>query len=308
MFGGKECNTTRAGPRNGIILTDSDDVITPAAEAAATVPAMGDEDALDALSPEALRLKLEKFEGPFEVLLYLIRSQEIDIFDIPILKVTEQYLAFLEMMREENLDVAGEFLVMAATLIQIKARMLLPVETEEEEEEVEEDDPRLELVEKLLEYRKFRDLSRGLGALQERASDWFGRRVKPVLTAADDEEEYLEVSLYDLVKAIRAMLRFMGEGPIHQVLAEGASVDDKILFIAETLESKGSITWTELARECRSRVEIVCCLLAILELCRMNRVRAHQHHVYGDIRIFPRTPGDEPPLLQEAAADHVAPE
>jgi len=258
----------------------------------------------DAFSPEALRLKLDKFEGPFEVLLYLIRSQEIDIFDIPILKVTEQYLSFLDLMRDENLDIAGEFIVMAATLIQIKARMLLPVEADEDDEEIEEEDPRLELVEKLLEYRKFRDLARALGALQERASDWFGRRVKPMLEPSE-EEEYLEVSLYDLVKAIRGMLRFLGQGPIHHVLVEGASVDEKIVYIAEALETRGSITWTELCRECRSRIELVCCLLAILELCRMDRVRAHQHHVYGDIRIFPRTPGEASPPA-EALPGHVA--
>ncbi len=289
-------------------MTDNDNVIPhtateiPAESGAVAVEA---DEGPDAFSPEALRLKLDKFEGPFEVLLYLIRSQEIDIFDIPILKVTEQYLSFLDMMREENLDIAGEFIVMAATLIQIKARMLLPVEAEDDEEEIEEEDPRLELVEKLLEYRKFRDLSRALGALQERASDWFGRRVKPVQEPSEEEEEYLEVSLYDLVKAIRGMLRFLGQAPVHAVLAEGASVDEKIMYITDALETRGSITWLELCRECRSRIELVCCLLAILELCRMDRVRAHQHHLYGDIRIFPRTP-DEPGRSAETPPDHVA--
>ena len=127
-----------------------------------------------------MRLKLDEFEGPFEVLLYLIKEQEVDIFDIPIVQVTEQYLQFLDLLRLDQIDVAGDFLVLAATLIQIKSRMILPVEIEQdEEEEIEEEDPRLELVVKLLEYRKYRDLAKLLGEREERQSDMFGRRVKP---------------------------------------------------------------------------------------------------------------------------------
>jgi segregation and condensation protein A len=243
---------------------------------------------------ETLRLKLDKFEGPFEVLLYLIRSQEIDIFDIPIVKVTEQYLGLLELMRRENLDVAGEFIVMAATLIQIKSKMILPIETLDEEEELEEEDPRLELVEKLLEYRKFRDLAKALGGLNDRRLDCFGRSVKPKVERVEEEEEYFEVSLYDLIRALRAILRFISEKPIHEVLNEGSSVEEKIDFIVDRLRESESVTWTDLYEACRTRTEMVCCLLAILELCRMGRIRAHQHRSFGDIRIFARTPEPGP--------------
>jgi len=250
---------------------------------------------LETASDEVLRLQLDTFEGPFEVLLYLIRAQEIDIFDIPILKVTEQYLRFLELLRDENLDMAGEFLVMAATLIQIKSRMILPVEVEEDEEEIEEEDPRLELVEKLLEYRKFRDLARLLGEREESADDFFPRRVKHHFDPADDEEEeYLEVSLYDLIKAIRGILRFVSEGVLHEIHGEGSSVEEKISLIEHLLEEQESVSWSDLLRRGQSKVELVCCLLAILELCRMRRIRAHQHRVYGDIRIFAHTPDAEP--------------
>lgn len=251
---------------------------------------------LDDLGDEALRIDLDKFEGPFEVLLYLIRMQEVDIFDIPILKITEQYLQLLDLMRDSNLDIAGEFLVMAATLIQIKSRMILPVEIEEEEEELEEEDPRLELVEKLLEYRKFRDLSLALGRQEAEAESWFGRAVKPTFEAAAEEEDYFEVSLYDLIKAIRSVLRFVVAPLIHQVQGEGASVDEKIALIEETLEKKESMTWGELYKLCKTRPEVICCLLAILELCRMRRVRVHQHHTFGDIRIFARAPELDAPL------------
>jgi segregation and condensation protein A len=228
------------------------------------------------------------------VLLYFIRTQELDIFDIPILKITEQYLLFLEQMEGQQLDMAGEFIVMAATLIQIKSRMLIPVEIEaEEDDEIIEEDPRLELVEKLLEYRKFRDYSLALGRRFEVADNQFGRRVKPQFEKDPDEEELVDISLYDLMTALRNTLRYLLEKPIHEVFAEGSSIEDKISRIEELLELEDSVAWSQLAKESRSRVEIVCCLLAILELCRMRRVRAHQHEPFGEVRLFARILTDE---------------
>jgi len=260
-------------------------------------PRPPDEYLIEGVDKEILRIELDKFSGPFEVLLYLIRSQEIDIFDIPIVKVTEQYLRFLDMLQEKNLEVAGDFLVMAATLIQIKSRMILPLEIEEEEEEIEEEDPRLDLVEKLLEYRKFRDLTEALQQRVLETENWFGRRVKPQLSNVDADEEaeddYLEVSLYDLIRAIRAMMRYVTDPAVHEVVMEGASVDDKIGLIEQLLLEHGSVTWVELFRKCRSKIEIVCCLLAILELCRMRRIYAQQHRNFGDIRILPRNESQE---------------
>lgn len=245
---------------------------------------------VDAATDEVLRLHLDMFEGPFEVLLYLIKAQEIDIFDIPVVKITEQYLRFLDIMREENLDVTGEFLVMAATLIQIKSKMLLPPDmAAEEEEEFEEEDPRIELVEKLIEYRRFRDIAERLQFLEEERARWYARQVKPTIETPDDEEEeMLEVSLYDLLDAFKGVLRFFADDLFHTVEGEVSSVDEKIELIENRLESAGSVTWTELFRECRSRVELVCCFLAILELCRMGRVRLHQHRSFDDIRLFPK--------------------
>jgi segregation and condensation protein A len=240
---------------------------------------------VDAATDEVLRLHLDLFEGPFEVLLYLIKAQEIDIFDIPIVKITEQYLRFLEMMREEDLEVVGDFLVMAATLVQIKSRMMLPDDLGEEEEEVEED-PRLELVEKLLEYRKYRDVGQRLHMLEEIRSSWFSRQTKPQSDADTDEDGYIEVSLYDLTQAVKGVLRYLVEGLPHTVEGERHSVDEKIAHIQEALQEKGSVSWLDVFKECRSKMEIVCCFLAILELCRMGHVRAHQHHAFGDIRLF----------------------
>ena len=278
-------------------MTDTPD--SPPAEEAPLAPNKADEVFAGhnpEIADEILRIELDQFEGPFEVLLYLIKSQELDIFDIPILTITEQDLLFLEQLRGENLDVAGEFIVMAATLIQIKSRMLIPVEvdTEEDDDPIEEDDPRLELVEKLLEYRKFRDLSDALGRHFEEADDWFGRRVKPKIEADPDELELVDVSLYDLTKAMRGILRFLSDAPVHEVMGEGSSIEEKISLIESYLEKADTVTWKELMEVSRSRVEVVCCLLAILELCRMARVRAHQHDPFGDIRIVARDGRDEP--------------
>jgi segregation and condensation protein A len=242
---------------------------------------------VDEATDEVLRLHLDAFEGPFEVLLYLIRVQEIDIFDIPIAKITDQYIRFLELMRDENLDVAGEFLVLAATLIQIKSKMILPVDVEAEEEEIEEEDPRLDLVEKLLEYRKYKDIMTRLQQLEDARQDIFARNAKPKIEEPEDEEEeFLEVSVYDLIQAFRGVMRYVVEGLPHTVVGEGASVDDKIVYIQEQLAENKSISWIDLFRICKSRVEIVCCFLAILELCKMGRIRVHQRENYEDIRLF----------------------
>ncbi len=247
----------------------------------------GAEFIVDEATDEVLRIHLDKFEGPFEVLLYLIKAQEIDIFDIPIAKVTEQYLRFLELMREQNLDVVGEFLVLAATLIQIKAKMVVPPEMDEDDEEAEEEDPRLELVEKLLEYRRYRDVAARLQWLEEQRVNCFSRKVKPKVDAgAGDDDEYLEVSLYDLTQAVKGVMRFLIERTPHTVTGENYSVDDKIDRIKDVLAERVSVSWYELFKECKSRVELACCFLAVLELCRMGRVRAHQHKVFGDIRLF----------------------
>ena len=243
---------------------------------------------VDEATDAVMRVHLEDFEGPLEVLLYLIKSQEIDIFDIPIAKITEQYLSFVDLLREEKLDMVGDFLVMAATLIQIKSKMILPVELDDEDEEIDEEDPRLELVEKLIAYRKYKEISSRLSEMEAERSNWFMRNAKPDLGDApeDDEEEYLEVSLYDLMKAFKGVIRFLGEDTPHDIQLEGASVDEKVESILDRLETHKSVNWDELFAECQSRIEQVCCFLAILELCRMGSIAAHQHKTFGGIRLF----------------------
>lgn len=272
------------------------------------INAEGEEFIVDAATDEVLRLHLEKFEGPFEVLLYLIKSQEIDIFDIPIVKITEQYLRFLDLMEDESLEVTGEFLVLAATLIQIKSKMLLPADVDtEDEEELEEEDPRLELVEKLLEYRRYQHVMDFLRDMEEVREQIFARNAKvKVESLPEDEDELLEVSLYDLMKAFKRVLRYLSDDIVETIEGEGASVDDKIDHILERLEEEQSISWLDLFQACQSKVELVCCFLAILELCRMEKIRAHQHATFGDIRLFakdaaPARPGEAAAAMEPGA-------
>ncbi len=238
----------------------------------------------DILSKDTLKLKLEQFEGPFEILLYLIKEQEIDIFDIPIVQITEQYLEILDLMKERQLEIAGDFLVMAATLIQIKSRMLLPPDTNEEDE-VEEEDPRLELVERLLEYRKFKELGKKLGELEEQNCDYLPRHF-PSYLEPSVQEEWIEVTLADLMKAIKKVLRYLLEPSVQWIELEKYTVEEKITEIWDMLSTQQSISSVELLKVCKTTIEKVCVILAILELCRQRKISFHQQQPYGQFFLY----------------------
>ena len=252
-----------------------------------TVVAKGDY-IVDEATDAVLRLHLDEFEGPLEVLLYLIKSQEIDIFDIPILQITQQYLRFLELMENENLEVAGDYLVIAATLIQIKSKMLIPVEVDEEEEEIDEGDPRMELVEKLIAYRMYRDVSERLKVLEVERSNWFTRNAKPNLKelGPDPDADYIDATMFDLSQAFKNVLRNLKEDYVHNIEEEESSVDEKVDYIQAVLEIQDSVEWADLLNVCKGKIEIICTFLAILELCRMHLVSLNQHSSYGTIRLF----------------------
>jgi segregation and condensation protein A len=230
------------------------------------------------------RVKLDVFEGPFDLLLYLIKKDEIDIYDIPIAKVTDQYLNFLEIMRQQGIDIASEWLVMAATLVQIKSRMLLPLEEDRPLELDEEPDPRLELIEKLIEYRKYREIAHDLEQRELREMDFFRKS----LWASDDEEEesFIEVDLYDLLSAFKNVVDYAAPTPFTEVLRDEYTVEDKMEEIKELLREKRSISWKEIFAEGKALAEMVAILLAVLELIRLGMLRVRQRKSFGDIRIF----------------------
>jgi segregation and condensation protein A len=234
-----------------------------------------------------LKVRLETFEGPLDLLLYLIKKNEIDIYDIPISVITQQYLEYLEMMKNLNLDVAGEFLLMAATLLHIKSKMLLPA-TEEEEGEKEEEDPRAELVRRLLEYQRFKEAAQQLvkGPLLDR--EVFVRSFFGDSLAEKEREEKVsgEVTLFDLLEAMKKVLEALPAEEFQEISAEHLNIKDKILHIMERLWEADSLAFTDLYTASTSRREIVVTFLALLELLRLRMIRVYQGETFGTIRIF----------------------
>jgi len=234
-----------------------------------------------------LKVRLETFEGPLDLLLYLIKKNEIDIYDIPISVITQQYLEYLETMKNLNLDVAGEFLLMAATLLHIKSKMLLPA-TAEEEGEKEEEDPRAELVRRLLEYQRFKEAAQQLvkGPLLDRevfVRSFFG----DALAEKEAEEDVSgEVTLFDLLEVMKKVLEGLPAEEFQEISMEHLNIKDKILHIMERLWEAESLAFTELYTASTPRREIVVTFLALLELLRLRMIRVYQGETFGTIRIF----------------------
>jgi segregation and condensation protein A len=231
-------------------------------------------------------IKVPVFEGPLDLLLHLIKENKVDIYDIPIAVITGQYLQYLEMMEELNLDVAGDFLVMAATLIHIKSRMLLPVD---EEAPGEEEDPRLELIQRLLEYQAFKDASLGLREKEEEWMNIFHREpVKDEEAEAESAEPELylfDVNLFDLLGAFKKILNTAPPEAV-RITREALTVKDKISHIMEMLENNDTVRFEDLFKEDRSRVQIVVTFVALLELIRLGLIRAYQENDFGNIWVI----------------------
>jgi segregation and condensation protein A len=229
-----------------------------------------------ATSPYAVKLSV--FEGPLDLLLHLIRQNEVEITDIPIAEISAQYLAYLDVMRELNLDVVGDYLVMAATLAWIKSRMLLPSEmTDEEGEEV---DPRAELIARLLEYQRFKDAAEKLGDRHLLGRDVFGANASGLEPVAESERE-IEVGLFELVRAFKAALEGAEPKPkIHEIEVEHVTVHERMMVVMEELEGVESLEFDQiLARRDGgrpSRLVIITTFLAILELTRLAALRIFQ--------------------------------
>jgi len=229
--------------------------------------------------------RLEGFEGPLDLLLHLIQKNELDIFNIPISLITEQYLEYLHLMKVLNLDVAGEYLLMASTLLHIKSRMLLPKSSEVEEEE--EEDPRAELVRRLLEYQKYKNAALEMEKRPLLERDVF-IRLTPPEPEQEPEEEKIEVNLFELLEAFREVLKRVKPETVHEVMLEHISVEAKILEILAILEKENrSIAFHRLFPEQASRRLVVVTLLAILELVKMKRIRIFQLAAFETIRISP---------------------
>ncbi len=232
------------------------------------------------------KLKLEVFEGPLDLLLYLIKKNEINIYDIPIAQVTEQYLEYIELMRLLNLDTIGEFLVMAATLMQIKSKMLLPPDPTEEI--AEEPDPREELVRRLLEYQQFQGIAENLKDKEAKRQDLFPRAVDPQKLQEikeDSKEVYWEVSLFDLMDALTKTLNRQREETIYELDQDEYTIEGKIHDILHLLLNEKRIVLRELWGGMKTKSEIIVTFLAILELIRLREIIALQKRLFDDIEI-----------------------
>lgn len=232
------------------------------------------------------RILLPLFEGPLDLLLYLIRRDKLDIHDIPIAPITRRYMEYLELMHEMNLDVAGEFLVMAATLIHIKSKMLVPLSPVEAAGEEDQEDPREALVQRLLEFQRYKTAAGILHQQAEiRAATW--TRPDSVLPKFDDAgEEMLEAGLFDLIAAFKELLERRKVLLAHEVEAHGKSLEQRIDELLEFIREGESLEFLELFRAQETKADMIVTFLALLELIRLKRVKVYQRGVFGSIRVF----------------------
>jgi segregation and condensation protein A len=222
------------------------------------------------------------FEGPMDLLFYLIKKNEVDIYDIPIAIITDQYLEYLELMKSLNIDFAGDFLVMAATLAQIKSKMLLPVHEEEEELE----DPRLEIARPLQEYLEMKSAADQLARRNILGEHTFVRHPSEQDIRWDEDNELIKVGLFELIDAFQKILANLS--PDHRVdmTADRVSVKERINQLIDILEEKNSITFDELFEGAVKKSDLIVTFLAILEMVKLSLVQVVQHTLSGVIRIF----------------------
>ena len=249
------------------------------------------------------KVQLEVFEGPLDLLLYLVKKDEVDIYDISIERITTQYLAYLETFEVLHIEVAGEFLVMAANLLYIKSRTLLPKDQQMPEEEVEEDDPRWELIRQLIEYRKFKEAAAHLRDQEELQSALFPRAVSldPAHAPVIDENMLLgDVGIFDLINAFqRALKRLPAEEKQGEIYEEKFTVTDRINHLVRMVDRGVSMRFEELFSEASTRSELVVTFLAILELIRMKQFRVRQESEFGEIWLERTLLSDEELNLPE---------
>ncbi len=229
----------------------------------------------------AYQVRLDAFEGPLDLLLHLIKKEELDIYDIPISRVTRQYLEYLEIMRMLDLDVAGEFLVMASELMRIKSRMLLPIPKEEDEEAI---DPRADLVRRLLEYRKYKEVAKDLKGREGERLEIYTRGWKPEVSE-EPAVELQQVSIFQLLDVMRTVMFRFAQEKVHRVTREEVKVEEKMDQLLEALESADGISFRSYVEACRSKIEVLVVFIALLELIRQQRVIAFQRVAFGDIWI-----------------------
>lgn len=232
------------------------------------------------------KIKLELFEGPLDLLLYLVKKDHLNIYDIPIARVTQQYLQYINLMQLLDLNIAGEFLVMAATLMQIKSRMLLPAE-EGKEESNDQEDPREELVKRLLEYEKFKEIAENL---RQKETDQRQVYKRPKVEIDTKEEKgkdvYFEASIFDLINAFSKALKDVPKEVFYEVVKDQFTVEQATHEILHLLLVRSQVKLSELFSKAKNKMDIIVTFLAVLELIRVKEIIARQSQLFEDIEIL----------------------
>jgi segregation and condensation protein A len=243
------------------------------------------------------KVHLEIFEGPLDLLLYLVKKEEVDIYEVNLTKIATQFIEYIDVMRQLDLEVAGEFLVMASTLMYIKSRELLPVDKQVQvEEEEENNDPRWELIRQLVEYKKFKDAA---AQLQERESiqeNTYARVAAKPRLPAEGPPPKPDVSLFDLINAVSSILRrFQEKDSPRDVFEDRWTVSEKIEHLSRLMKERSTRQFSELFAGTTSRMEVVVTFLALLELIRLKHIRISQPEPFSEIEITQNQPGLESP-------------
>lgn len=232
------------------------------------------------------KVQLEIFEGPLDLLLYLIKREEVDVYDISIEKITKQYMAFIESFRMLNIGLAGEFLVMAANLCYIKSRTLLPKHHQPPEEDAEEEDPRWDLIRQLIEYKKFKDAATFLQRREANQLDTFRHVPEKIEPGKTEERPLAEVSIFDLIRAFQSVIsRFDDEDAFREIVDERWTVSDKIALLLKTVPPGQSVRFSTLFETASGKVEVIVTFLAVLELMKLNHFRVRQDSLLGEIEL-----------------------
>jgi segregation and condensation protein A len=253
------------------------------------------------------KIQLDVFEGPLDLLLYLVKKEEVDIYEVNLTKIATQFIGYIELMRQMDLDVAGEFLVMASTLMYIKSRELLPVDRQAvvDGEDDDEGDPRWELIRQLVEYKKFKDAA---GKLHEREliqENIFTRL--PARIEFDAPPGRPEVSLFDLINAVSGILkRHDRRDETRDVFEDKWTVSEKIEHLAGLIATRGRVRFSELFAEATSRLEVVVTFLALLELIRLKQLEVSQSEPFSEIEINRHTPPADVPQAGPAHPEPTA--
>lgn len=231
-------------------------------------------------------IKLQEFEGPLDLLLFFIKRDELDIYDIPISRITKEFLDYVHYMETLDLEVAGEFLVMAAELMQIKVKMLLPPEAGEEEEQ----DPRANLVKRLVEYKRFKEAATAMSAQEDAQRKVFYRAYyesDPRVTTDEEEDTSLrDVSLFDLISSFKFAIERMPKKFVHEIVRLNVTLDEQIDYIIDYFSRRSEATFYELVKDMADKIRVVVTFIALLELIRSKRVVVRQAEPFGEVSIM----------------------